>query len=56
MRKRGGRNNVVGIVIKPWAGCPRNLGSISGRDKKLFLFYKVFRPAQDTIKPFVFSG
>jgi hypothetical protein len=56
MRKRGGRNNVVVIVIKPRAGCPRNLGSISGRDKRFFLSYKVFRPTQDSTKPFVFSG
>lgn len=36
MRKRGGRNNVVGIVIKPRAGCQRNLGSFPGRDNRFF--------------------
>ena len=34
MRKRGGRNNVVGIVTKPRALCPRNLGWIPGKDNR----------------------
>jgi len=34
MRKRGGRNNIVGMVTKPRAGCPRKLGWIPGRDNR----------------------
>jgi hypothetical protein len=42
-------------VTKPRAGCPINLGSIPARDN-VYLFYKMFMPAQDPTKSFVFIG
>jgi hypothetical protein len=49
------RNRGRGIVTKPRAGCPINLSLIHGRDN-IYIFYKMFMPAQDPTKSFVFSG
>jgi len=55
MRKRGGRNNVVGIVIKSRAGCPRNLGSIPGRDKRFFSLLQSVQAGSGPHQVFLFS-